>query len=119
MTQGRSRIFPIPLDNVLASKQLYNRPCLVHGIGVKETTGTTAAVFNLRGGSGTSGILGLPYTLSGGQSVREWFGEAGLTFVEGLFLEVVTGTVTGCVWVSDHEAKLVAELDLHDLVEMG
>lgn len=112
MGREASRIDPVPVDNPFSSKQLYGRECYVHGVGVKETTGAAQAVFNLRDGSSAAGALVMPYVLAPNQSTREWLGTDGVSFQGGCFLEVVSGSVTGSVFISDDMGETYARLDL-------
>jgi hypothetical protein len=117
MTREASRIDAVPLPAVFASGQVYGRPCNFHGVGLKESTGAASVTFNLRDGSSSAGSLVLPYTLTAGQSVREWLGTDGVTFEGGLFLEVVSGSAVGSVFLSEDPGEVFVALDLDATLE--
>lgn len=69
------------------------------GWAIKEATGAASAEIALLDGTNVDGDLLAPITLSAGQSSREWFGPAGVSFGAGLFVQTVSGAVTGTVWL--------------------
>lgn len=69
------------------------------GWSLKEATGNAAAEIDLLDGTSTDGDLLAPITLSAGESTRDWFGPAGISYGAGLFAQAVTGSVVGTVWI--------------------
>ncbi|HEY3923791.1 MAG TPA: hypothetical protein VGL75_04455 [Acidothermaceae bacterium] len=70
------------------------------GFALKETTGiATAEIDLIDGKNANDGDLLIPITLAPGESVRDWYGPAGVSFVAGLVASVVSGSVTGTVWL--------------------
>jgi DNA uptake protein ComE-like DNA-binding protein len=67
------------------------------GFSVREAAGTpAAAAMRLRAGTATGTILAT-VTLSAGESVRDWFGPSGIQAAGGVYLELLSGTITGGV----------------------
>lgn len=75
----------------------------VKGWALKETTGAAPAVANLWDGTANNGLLIAPINLAANESTRDWFGELGVSFVRGLFVEVTSGSVSGALWVIPQE----------------
>jgi len=72
------------------------------GYSLHETTGTTGAVIRLHDGISTDGDSLVPISLGMGESVRDWFGDqrsGGVAFPTGMYLEVVSGSLEGSIWV--------------------
>lgn len=69
------------------------------GWSIKEATGAAAAELDLLDGTNVDGNLLFPITLAAGESSREWFGPSGISFGVGLFTQLVSGSVTGTVWI--------------------
>lgn len=68
------------------------------GYALRETTGTTAAVVEIREGA-VDGPLLFPLTLAPGESVRDWLAPGGVSYGGGLWVNVVSGTVDGAVFL--------------------
>lgn len=100
------RVTPIAIDAPFSDRQLYGRMCRVHGFAVAETTGAATASFTLRNGSGTGGVAAVPVNLAASESAREWWGESGVMFDDGVFLDTVSGSVTGSVWISEEASDV-------------
>lgn len=69
------------------------------GFALKETTGVNPAELDLLDGVNADGDILVPITLTAGQSTRDWYGPAGISFGRGLFAQLITGSVTGTVWI--------------------
>jgi hypothetical protein len=70
----------------------------------RETSGANPCSFRLWDGSNNAGRLLLPFSLTAGESDRDYSGPFGLVYETGLFLEVLTGAFEGVVQVIDlHE----------------
>lgn len=89
----------IDIPATAADKALTNRPCLLFGWSLRETTGAgTAAAEFFNGGSAAAPRVGeqaLASAGTGGQGP----GGPGIFCDGGLFLHVVSGTLAGCVYV--------------------
>jgi hypothetical protein len=70
------------------------------GYALRETSGGTPAIVRLLDGFDATGDLLLPISLTGAESVRDWFLPAGISFGTGLFVQVVSGTVEGVVFMA-------------------
>lgn len=115
--QERRRIHPVQLGGPFADKTLYGRRCWVHGVSVTETTGTTPAAIRLRDGNDLTGAAVLRYNLAANESTRDWFGDGGISFEGGLFLDVISGACEGTVFVSDDRGGSAVTLDLDNMME--
>lgn len=67
-------------------------------VGWSIATAGAAAVVRFRDGGDTTAPLIAVVTLPANSSQTKWAGPAGVSFVDGLFVEVV-GTVEGAVWI--------------------
>lgn len=79
----------------------------LYGWAFKETTGNTAASFDILDGETANGNLMVPIALTGGQSTRDWFTVRPMPIYQGVFLNVISGTFEGVVWFEpgDPEAE--------------
>lgn len=82
-----------------AVKLLSNTAGRLVGYALKETTGIATAELDLLDGTNVDGDLLAPITLAANQSVRDWFGPAGVSFGIGLYAQLVSGSITGTVWL--------------------
>ena len=97
-----------------ASGVLYNRAGCLLLHATRETTGTGSAVYRLYDGSNTGGKVVLPVSLTASESTRDFFGRCVIPFHQGLFYELVSGTIEGDVVVLTHhdcEAWWARELE--------
>jgi hypothetical protein len=92
---------PIPVGNTPNAKaKLATVGGRIVGYALKETTGVNAAELDLIDGKNANdGDLLIPITLAPGESVRDWFGPAGVSFVAGLVASLVSGSIVGTVWL--------------------
>lgn len=74
-----------------------NNRVVLYGCSVRETAGAAAQVLILNGADAT-GLEVIGINLNPNQSVREFFGDRGLTLDVSLFV-VKTGSVVGSLWV--------------------
>lgn len=82
-----------------ASRLLIRGRCLLKGWAVRETAGVTNARLALRDGTTASGRRIVPISLLANESTRDWLSEEGIAFEQGVFFELVAGTIEGSVWV--------------------
>jgi hypothetical protein len=74
-------------------------PQLVLGFAATERSGTTTASFRLHDGSSSSALVLVPLvTLAAGESLREWISSGLEVNYGGVWLEVVSGAIEGCVY---------------------
>ncbi len=82
------------------SQVLINQPCTYRGFSLKETTGTAEAVLVLWDStSGASGPILDPINLAPNESAREFY-DPGQTVHHGVYVQVVSGSVSGIVRTS-------------------
>lgn len=96
---GPARLLPVPATST--SRLLYSRGAVVMGWAFVESTGAGTARVNLYSGVDTTGTLAVPISLLADQSTRDYLSPAGVYFPSGVYLEVVSGSVVGSVWVID------------------
>ena len=83
---------------VAFSTSFFGRTVL-YGYALKESTGTASAEVDFYGGNDTKGGLFIPITLQANESVVQWFGPQGLRFREGLYANLVSGAITGSLFI--------------------
>ena len=66
----------------------------------RETTGLTGATIRLRNGNDASGKFLETITLVANESTREQLGDNGIPFHEGIYYELVSGTIEGVLLVA-------------------
>lgn len=113
------RIIPIGIDSTRPSAALYGRACRVHGFAFAETTGLAVAQLVLVNGSSATSGGQLPVNINASGSAREWFGESGITFDDGVFLSNVAGTWSGSVFISEREADVSAVMSFRGALDQG
>ena len=89
---------PIPFDTLTADKKLAGGLLIVTGWAFKEMTNSAGAAFNIIDGQDASGRLVAPITLVTNESIRDLTGDGGLAFESGIFIHVVSGSISGTVW---------------------
>ena len=89
----------VALDLPGASAMLLGGRCLVLGVAIGESTGAATAKARIRDGTAVTGTRLVPFTLAANESVRDWFGDFGFVYEQGVFFELVSGTVEGSVLV--------------------
>lgn len=99
--QDRPRSVPLGSGNPAVTGLLGNGGCRVVAIAARETSGVNVASFDLVDGHDGNGQRAVPYQLNASETVRDYFGEDGLYFGSGVWLQVNTGTLWVTVWVVD------------------
>ena len=69
------------------------------GYSFRETTGNTTALIVLRDGADATGDIVVEIALQANESVRDWFGETGISVIDGLYVDRVSGSTEGAVWL--------------------
>ncbi|HVT14562.1 MAG TPA: hypothetical protein VHQ90_00075 [Thermoanaerobaculia bacterium] len=81
------------------SQRILGGTGLLMGWAVLETGGVAAATLELYDGFDATAQLVAVIALLASQSTRDWLGPGGVQLSEGLFVNVVSGTVRGVCWV--------------------
>ena len=79
------------------SFSMNNSPSRIFWHSFKETTGSAKAAYEILDGTNSSARVLLEVTLAAGESTRDFFGERGLKAFEGLYFNLVSGSVKGMV----------------------
>ena len=96
------------LNMPAASGILYNGSGCLTLHASRETTGTTAAVYQLWDGASNQGTLIVPVSLSASESTRDFFPSHLVPFKTGLYFELVSGTIEGAIGICfEHECDNV------------
>jgi hypothetical protein len=91
---------PIALTGTTADVQVYTGATYLMGFSIKEDAGTGGvATARLRDGTTASGPVVVELELSPDQSATMWFGDSGIRINDGIFLDRIAGTTSGCVYV--------------------
>ena len=91
---------PVPLvGSPVASQVIRMNTCRLVGYAIRETTGVATAKLNLRLEFRPGGQILVPINLAANESAREWWGPTGLSFIDGMYLEIVSGSIEGAVFL--------------------
>ena len=90
---------PVVYSTGNAGKLIYSRQATVTGWSFRETSGTVGAVLRIVDGQDNTGTLIAALSLSGGQAAAVSLAPGGLAALSGVYIDVVSGTVEGAVWV--------------------
>lgn len=72
---------------------------LLKGFSLRETTGTATAAVTIHDGIADNNNFLAVIDLNASESVRDWFTGRGVLVDRGIFVEVLSGTVEGVVYV--------------------
>lgn len=92
-----SRAVAIPTTT--ANVQVTGRDSVLTGWSFRETTGTAGAIARLIDGKDANAQLVAAISLSSGQAVALSLAPGGLLITTGLYLDMVSGSIEGAVWV--------------------
>jgi hypothetical protein len=96
---GSDRVRAISVGVPAASGQILNMAGILLGWSIRETSGTTAASFDLFDGHDQNGaLLATSALAAGGESQRTLFSK-GVPLVAGLYFQLVSGAVKGVIYV--------------------
>lgn len=100
-TAQYQRVHPQMFRATTTDLQLYTATLEVPLMGwsFAETTGAAAATFDVYDGLDATGILIAAITLPVGGSIQNYLGPWGIMLRTGLFLDMLTGSVKGSVWL--------------------
>jgi len=88
-----------------AGKAEFGFAVVLHGWALANTSPAASTEIDLYDGTDTSGTVLFPVTLAANESSREWFGDRGVLFRNGLYLNVASGGVKGCVFYRRHRGQ--------------
>lgn len=94
-------LYPVPVPATSVGVSIGVGAVLIGGWAFAETTGVNPAAFDLIDGGPGGGTLIAPITLSPGQSIRDVIPGGFLSVRSTLWLNMLTGSVRGCVWLGD------------------
>lgn len=80
---------------------VFSGDCILTGWSFVETTGTGTAVVEIYDGNSAVGTLVACINLQASESTRDLMSKWGLEMRVGTFVNVVSGTVKGSLWVVD------------------
>lgn len=92
-------VVSIPMGILADGRILLGRRASIMGWAVVENTGTARAQVNIIDGLDTTGTIIAPITLAAGESTRDYLPGQGVHAKVGVYAHVVSGQVTGAVWV--------------------
>lgn len=89
----------LPFAPITADLALIGRECRLYGWSLAEAGGTDPATVVLYDGASNNGNLIAPIGLLANGSTFAWLGQPGLRVRQGVYLDLVAGTVFGSIWV--------------------
>lgn len=81
------------------SQKVLGGPGLLMGWSFLESTGAAGATVEVWDGGDTTGQLVTAISLVAGESTRDWLAGDGILLQVGLFVNVISGSVRGALWV--------------------
>lgn len=98
-----------------AGQALLGRSGRLYGWSFLETTGAASATLEVFDGTNANGQSISPISLTAGQSTRDIWGKPGIEITNGLFVNVLSGSVRGSLYVlglSPEEIARMAGIEL-------
>lgn len=89
---------PVPYPASSASQFMVTGPCIMAGYSFRETAGL-AASFTLRDGFNAGGIVVANADVAANGLAQLQMGRDGPYCMRGIFLQMLTGTLEGSIWV--------------------
>lgn len=89
---------PIPFPASGTDTALLNRPCLLMGWSVRESTGSAAAAFRIFSGTTTGGNMAASVALATSASSVFSTAEDGVFLDGGMFVDVLSGSFEGAIY---------------------
>lgn len=91
----------IEVASRLTDLAVYTGSVTLMGFAFRESGVVAAAAsFIIRDGTTAAGEMVIPVNLLADESVREWFGDEGISFDSGIFLDMELGSVEGSLFVA-------------------
>lgn len=89
----------VPIATTTTDEKLVGGASILTFYNFTETTGSASAEVELYDGDDATGALIVNVTLNQGESTRDPLPKPGLGCRQGLFLNVVSGSIKGSVWI--------------------
>lgn len=112
----------LSLPSGSSSAVLLNGRGRVLAASARETTGSAEAIIRFTDGNSSDARLILPYSLAASESARDWYGDHGIPFEIGLYLDVVSGTAEASITIileDEYEHWMGTIKLLEDLARMA
>lgn len=94
----RGPVKPVPIGTKTAGSSILSTAADLIGWSLKETTGAAAATVNIYNGTSNKGTLVAALAIPSGSTDRYSLDMFGVYCDSGIYLDVVSGSVTGSVW---------------------
>lgn len=91
-------VLPVPIPTTTTDKALITRPCLLVGWSLRETTGAAVASAEFDAAPSSGGPTVGEQSLASAGSGSQHLCNEGVLCEGGVFLHVVSGSVTGVVY---------------------
>lgn len=98
---GRVRAVPVPATS--KSIKIVSRRAVLMGWSLRESTGSAKATVEIIDGSSANDNLMASIAIASGGDDRIGLGPLGICADGGIYLSVLSGSVTGAIWVSVEE----------------
>lgn len=95
---GQEPARPLQVPTTTASRLLAQGRWIVYGWSFRETTGAAAAIWELYDGYDDTGELVASTGLAQATSDSQALMDVGVLMERGVYLNVVSGSITGSVW---------------------
>ena len=92
----------VTFDLSAAGKAIFAFSAVVFGWSMRNVSTTTEATLDIYDGTDTTGISLFGINLAGNQTGRDWFGDRGILFRNGLYINVTAQEVKGAVFYRPH-----------------
>lgn len=95
----RAVVRPVPFGLATVDTTAISGPCRLHGWAVAEATGVAPAALNIRDGGDQNSTLIAPINLLASESRADNGPADGLLCMQGVLIDIVSGSVAGAIWV--------------------
>lgn len=75
---------------------------VLYGWALRNVSGSTLATLDIYDNNSVAGIPVFPINLAANETSREWFGDRGLMFLNGLYVNVTAQEVKGSIFYRHH-----------------
>lgn len=97
--EGWSEPLPFVVSPGSADNQVTTKECRVVGWSLRESTGSANAALEFYDGPSEAAQIIGTVGLAQGMSDTQHLAEGGVRCRRGLFVEMITGSITGAVWL--------------------
>lgn len=87
----------MPQTNVTGSGQVVAGRAIYRGFSISETSGNATARVRIYDGTSATGTILEELSLTANQSAREYYADVRLVAGTGIYLQLVSGTISGSV----------------------